>query len=51
LAHEDYELGVDLRHFFEILIMEIQVVVNLLLGEDVLLYFLPIAEAQALSLL
>jgi hypothetical protein len=51
LAHEDHELGVDLGHFLEVLVVEVQVVVYLLFGEDVFLDLLPVDEAQALFVL
>ncbi len=50
LAHENHEFGVDLGHLFEILIMEIQIVVNFLLGENVFLYIFPVTEIRLLFL-
>jgi hypothetical protein len=42
---------VDLGHFLEVLVVEVQVVVYLLFGEDVFLDLLPVDEAQALFVL
>lgn len=41
----------DLGHFLEVLVVEVQVVVYLLFGEDVFLDLLPVDEAQALFVL
>ena len=47
-TQEDHELGVDFDHLLEVLIVEVQVVVDFLFGEDVLLYLLPVHEAEPL---
>lgn len=51
LAHEDHELGVYLGHLLEILIMEVEIVVYFLLGEDVLIYLFPVDKAEPLLVL